>query len=120
MSPALRPAAGAAAIRDGASQAAPDSPDAPHRFRAGDKVHTVTVRGRGHTRLPRYARGRVGTVVAEHGSFVFADAHAAGRGRAPQQLYTVEFSARALWGDEAAQGDTLCLDLWDAYLEPAS
>ena len=31
----------------------------------------------------------------------------------------VEFSARELWGAEAAPSDTLRLDLWDSYLEPA-
>lgn len=117
--PALSPDMVAAAIRDGASQGAPDEAGTPHRFRVGDRVRTAAVRGPGHTRLPRYARGKIGTVRAEHGSFTFADAHAAGLGRAPQQLYTVEFAARELWGDEAAAGDTLCLDLWDAYLEPA-
>lgn len=118
-SPALAPDAVAAAIRAGASQAVADAHQAPHRFRVGDRVRTRRVCGPGHTRLPRYARDRTGLVAAEHGCFIFADANAAGRGPAPQQLYGVEFDARALWGDEAESGDRVRLDLWDSYLEPA-
>ena len=117
--PPLAAAAVPGAIAAGASQAAPDASGAPHRFRIGDRVRTLKACGAGHTRLPRYARGRGGVIVAEHGCFVFADANAAGRGQAPQQLYGVEFSARELWGAEAAPSDTLRLDLWDSYLEPA-
>ncbi len=120
MNPALAAAAVPGAIAAGASQAVTDAPDSPHRFRVGDRVRTLGVCGAGHTRLPRYARRRVGVVTAEHGCFVFADTHASGRGQAPQQLYGVEFGARELWGDEAASGDTLRLDLWDSYLEPAT
>jgi hypothetical protein len=28
------------------------------------------------------------------------------------------FTARELWGEEAALGDKVCLDLWESYLEP--
>lgn len=73
----------------------------------------------GHTRLPRYARGRKGVVHRVHGVFVFADANAMGLGGQPQYLYSVRFPARALWGDEAGARDTLYLDLWDPHLDPA-
>ncbi len=32
-------------------------------------------------------------------------------------LYTVRFGARELWGDEAAAGDEVYLDLFEPYLE---
>jgi len=71
-----------------------------------------------HTRLPRYARGRYGTVERDHGVFVFADTSAYSKGDKPQHLYSVRFSARELWGDQAAAHDAVHLDLYDDYLEP--
>ena len=72
-----------------------------------------------HTRLPRYARGKSGTVVRDYGVFVFPDTSALYLGESPQHLYSVRFAARELWGAEAAPQDTVYVDLWDAYLEPA-
>jgi Nitrile hydratase beta subunit len=34
-------------------------------------------------------------------------------------LYTVRFTARELWGESANPRDTVCVDLWDDYLEAA-
>jgi len=92
---------------------------APGRFRAGDRVRARTMNPVGHTRLPRYARGRHGVIDCDHGVWVFPDSHAAGQGAAAQHLYGVRFAARELWGPEAAAGDAVILDLWDDYLEPA-
>ncbi len=93
--------------------------DAPPRFAVGDAVRTATHMTGGHTRLPRYARGRVGEIVDRHGAHVFPDRHAAGAGEDPRHLYTVRFTARELWGDDARAGDTVCLDLWEPYLASA-
>ncbi|WP_439817089.1 nitrile hydratase subunit beta [Zavarzinia sp. CC-PAN008] len=120
--PALagRPAGPAAAVpavvAGGASQAAPGS--VPARFKAGDRVLTRSTMGYGHNRLPRYARGRVGTVERVLGTYLLADAHAEGEDR-PEWSYTVVFAAPDLWGAEADPRDSLTLDLWDSYLEPA-
>jgi nitrile hydratase len=92
-----------------------DLADAP-QFKPGDKVTVHNINSRGHTRAPRYVRGHTGTVIRDHGGHVFPDAHAAGRGEAPQYLYTVEFSAPELWGDQAEPGSTICVDLWQSYL----
>ena len=89
------------------------------RFDEGDPVVARTIQPRGHTRLPRYARGKTGVVHRVHGVFVFADANAMGLGEQPQYLYSVRFPARALWGDEAGERDSLYLDLWDRHLDPA-
>lgn len=73
----------------------------------------------GHTRLPAYAAGHVGRVVAQRGNHVFPDANAHGLGEAPEPLYTVAFAARDLWGTEAQAGDEVMIDLWQSYLEAA-
>ena len=54
-----------------------------------------------HTRLPRYVRGRAGTIESLHGCHVFPDTNALGEGENPQWLYTVRFNARDLCGPDA-------------------
>ena len=61
----------------------------PARFAVGDRVRTRVINPRGHTRLPRYARGRAGVVERVHGCHVFPDSNAHGRGEDPQWLYSV-------------------------------
>jgi nitrile hydratase len=55
--------------------------------------------------------------VRWHGAHVFPDANAHGLGEQPRHLYTVRFAARELWGEAANPRDSVCLDLWEAYLE---
>jgi nitrile hydratase len=93
--------------------------DLPARFTAGDAVATRNLNPLGHTRLPRYARGRRGVVDRDHGVFIFPDAAAAGLGKQPQRLYSVRFTARELWGDSAPERDVVYIDLFESYLEPA-
>ena len=93
--------------------------DAPARFSPGDRVVARNINPTGHTRLPRYARGRAGVVDRDHGVFVFADSHAMDHGPQPQHLYSVRFGARELWGPEASERDAVYVDLWDAHLDPA-
>jgi nitrile hydratase len=92
---------------------------APPQFAVGDSVRTRNLNPPGHTRLPRYARGHVGEIVALRGAHVFPDSHAHGHGEDPRPLYTVRFSARELWGPDANPRDSVCLDLWEPYLERA-
>jgi nitrile hydratase len=89
------------------------------RYRPGDAVRTRNIHPHTHTRLPRYARDKQGIILALHGAHVFPDTNAQFQGENPQPLYTVRFEARALWGDAASPCDTVCLDLWEDYLEPA-
>ena len=89
------------------------------RFRTGDRVLVRTLNPEHHTRLPRYARGKRGTVERDHGVFVFPDTSAHRQGEKPQHVYSVRFTAQELWGPSASQRDTLRLDLWDDYLDPA-
>lgn len=88
------------------------------RFAPGDRVRTRNVHPTGHTRLPRYARGKRGVIHQLRGSHVFPDTHAHGLGEQPRPLYSVRFEARELWGESAEAGQTLYLDLWESYLEP--
>jgi len=89
------------------------------RFAAGDQVRAKNINPEGHTRLPRYVRGHVGTVERDHGAHVFPDSNARSAGEAPQFLYTVRFTAQELWGDAANPVDQVSLDMWESYLEPA-
>jgi nitrile hydratase len=89
------------------------------KFRVGDAVMTRNFQPEGHTRLPRYARGRRGVVQRDHGVFSFADSNAMTRDRKPQHMYSIRFAATELWGEAASPRDTLCLDVWDDYLLPA-
>jgi len=89
------------------------------QFAEGDAVRARNLNPPGHTRLPRYARGRRGVIVARHGAHVFPDSHAHGKGEDPQPLYTVRFAARELWGPDANPRDSVCLDLWEPHLERA-
>ncbi len=91
----------------------------PARFAAGDRVRTRNMHPQGHTRLPRYARGKTGVVELVHGAHVFPDMNAHGQGEQPQWLYTVCFSGRELWGQEADASLSVSIDAWESYLESA-
>jgi nitrile hydratase subunit beta len=103
------------------SRGGPGSRDVPMapRFQVGQHVRARNMHPIGHTRLPRYARGKLGTIDRDHGVFVFPDTNARFLGEKPQHVYSVRFAARELWGDQAAPRDAVYIDLWDDYLEPA-
>jgi len=90
----------------------------PQGFAIGDKVRIRTINPQGHTRLPRYARGKTGEIVAVHGTHVFPDSSASGQGEDPHWLYTVRFTGAELWGKDTK--DAVCIDLWEPYLEAQS
>ena len=89
------------------------------RFTAGDAVRGGNLNPAGHTRAPRYVRGKRGEIARDHGVFIFPDAHAMGQGKAPQHLYSVRFEGSEVWGPDAPAREAVYLDLWDSYLEPA-
>ncbi len=88
----------------------------PASFKVGDKVKGQNIHPIGHTRLPRYARGHAGEIVADYGLHVFADASAQGQEN-HQHLYNVRFSSVDLWGEDGTEGDYIHVDLWDDHLE---
>ncbi|MCZ6458976.1 MAG: nitrile hydratase subunit beta [Gammaproteobacteria bacterium] len=106
-----------------APESSPDAqrtlPD-PGRFTVGQSVTTHGTPSGGHTRLPAYARGHRGTIVAMHGGWLLPDANAHGLGERPEHLYTVEFSGEELWGSAAEAGLKICVDLFESYLEAAN
>ena len=89
------------------------------KFKTGQRVRAINAHPLGHTRLPRYARGKVGEIDRDHGVYNFPDTNADGRGPNRQHVYAVRFAARDLWGREASPRDYVYLDLWDDYLERA-
>ena len=91
----------------------------PPRFAAGDQVVARNFTTTGHTRLPRYARGRRGAIDRDHGVFVFPDSNAMSGDPKPQHVYSVRFSASKLWGTQAPPRDVVFIDLWDDYLDRA-
>lgn len=103
-----------AVLSRGGSYSRP-SPARP-RFRPGDYVRASVMESAGHTRLPDYVRGRRGKIIRLHGSFVFPDSNARGKGEDPQWLYTARFRASELWG--SAGSGSVQVDLWEPYLEP--
>jgi nitrile hydratase subunit beta len=92
----------------------------PPTFQVGQWVRARNMHPTGHTRVPRYVRGRRGVVTIDHGVFIFPDTHAAGAGQKPQHVYSVRFAAQELWGPaDASPRDSVHVDLWDDYLEAA-
>jgi nitrile hydratase beta subunit len=86
------------------------------QFQVGQRVRARNMNPITYTRLPRYARGRLGTIDRIRGVFPIVDVGAGGK---PQTLYSVRFTARDLWGEEVSPQDAVYIDMWDGYLEPA-
>ncbi len=91
----------------------------PPAFAVGDRVRAADLHRSGHTRLPRYVRGRTGTVTALQPGAVFPDTAAHFLGEKPQHCYAVEFDSRELWGQDA-EPFLLSIDLFEPYLEPVT
>jgi nitrile hydratase len=92
-------------------------PDVRPSFKVRQRVRARNINPTGHTRLPRYARGKTGVIVRDHGVYVFPDSNAHAQGEKRQHVYSVRFAATQLWGDDASRRDSVHLDLWDDYLE---
>jgi nitrile hydratase beta subunit len=90
----------------------------PPRFKSGESVRAINRHPLGHTREPRYVRGRAGVIHEYHGAYVFPD-HSAEGSKEGQHLYSVRFTAEALWGQSACGRNAVYVDLWEDYLEPA-
>lgn len=114
----LRAADVAATLARGAPTLRPAT--TPPGFAAGDRVRTRSGEVPHHTRLPGYARGKLGRVEQVRGTHVYADSNAQGLGEQPQWLYTVVFAGSELWGEDAAEGLTVSVDAWEPYLEPVT
>jgi len=89
------------------------------RFVVGARVRALNINPATHTRLPRYARGKVGTIARTYGVANFPDTDEYNLGANPNHVYSVRFPARELWGSDASPKDFIYVDLWERYLEPA-
>ncbi len=90
-------------------------------FKVGQQVRARNMHPQGHTRLPRYVRGHVGTIVSVHGGHVFPDGHTL-RATPPfnvpvEWLYTVVFDGTTLWGENSDPTVEVTVDAWESYLE---
>jgi nitrile hydratase beta subunit len=119
--PVLAPPLSADRVAEGIARGGPTDRQisSPARFPIGQAVRARNINPLGHTRLPRYVRGRIGAITADHGGHVFPDTNAHGLGEAPQRLYQVRFEAAELWGEGADGRAAVYLDLWESYLEAA-
>jgi nitrile hydratase len=93
------------------------TPRAGARFKVDDRVRTRNINPVTHTRLPRYARGRVGTIECVRGCHVFPDSAATGKGEDPQWLYTLRFDGRELWGEGCDPNLKVSIEAFEPYLE---
>ena len=115
------PAMNAAAAAHSLGRGIPSShdPNVLPLFRVGQRVRARDINPEGHTQLPRYARGKSGSIIIDHGVYTFPDTNAHFLGQKRQHVYSVRFTARELWGESASPRDTVNIDMWDDYLEPA-
>jgi nitrile hydratase subunit beta len=106
-------ARGPAPVKDKSAKSEPRA-----RYAKGARVRARNLNPAGHTRLPRYVRGKVGVIARDWGVFVFPDTNAHHAGTKRQHCYSVVFDARELWGKSAKGRERLYIDLWEGYLEP--
>ena len=91
----------------------------PPKFAVGDRVVARPKRtDGGHTRLPAYVVGRVGTVARLHPAEVFPDSTAHDRGERAQYVYCVGYESGELWGPDA-EAAVIHVDLLEPYLRAA-
>ncbi len=101
----------------GAAKPRAKSPRA--KFRAGQRVRARNINPAGHTRLPRYVRGKTGVIRSDWGVYIFPDTNAHHAGEARQHVYNVAFTAQEVFGPSAHPSDQIVIDLWEDYLESA-
>jgi nitrile hydratase beta subunit len=96
-------------------------PAAPAAYAVGDRVRITDDHPYGHTRRPRYIRGRSGLIHRVRGCFPYPDTSANGEKATPEWVYTVRFEATELWGDEAADPKgSVHIDVWEPYVSQQS
>jgi nitrile hydratase len=119
--PERRDPVAAAAVRASLMVAPrPKPPAGEPTFHPGQVVVARNLNWEGHNRLPRYVRGRRGTIARVNGWYEIEDDHADRLGRDPQPVYTVGFDGAELWGPDAEPNLRVYLELWEGYLAPAA
>ena len=85
----------------------------------GQHVRARNINPVTHTRLPRYVRGKAGTIERDRGVATLPDTNVYGLGEKPQHVYSVRFSARELWGDDADPSIRVSIEAFEPYLTAA-
>jgi len=88
------------------------------RFQVGDSIAVRNIHPQGHTRLPRYVRGKRGSIARFHGIHDFHDVLPEGESARPQPVYSVRFEAHELWGESAEANGIVNIDMWESYINP--
>ena len=89
------------------------------QFNPGDRVQVRNAHPPGHTRLPRYVRGKTGIISTFYGVHYLQDDRPAGAKAEPQPIYAVRFEAHELWGAQSESNSAMYIDMWESYLESA-
>ena len=113
------PTVAARAIAALTAQARPEPSGPLPQFKVGDPVAARNLNPAGHTRLPRYIRGKRGVIERVNGWYRLQDEEIEDLGPNPQTVYTVRFTAREVWGPRADPHHAVYLEMWEGYLEPA-
>ena len=97
----------------------PESRAGAPRFDVGAAVRVVNAHPLGHTRCPRYVRGKRGVVVRVDRAFPLPDVAAHVERSCDGWTYGVRFEAREVWGPDAGANEAIHVDLWEHWLRPA-
>jgi nitrile hydratase beta subunit len=89
------------------------------KFRKDQTVKVKNINGLAHNRLPRYVRGKVGTINSINGVYALQDTNEKEEQPHDQleNVYTVKFSSRELWGADGHSNDYVYIDAWESYLD---
>ena len=87
-------------------------------FSAGDVIMVRNIHPVGHTRLPRYVRGKRGVIAKIYGAQGFQDEPTVADS-SPQHVYSVVFEASELWGGNAEANQLLYIDMWECWMVAA-
>ena len=92
------------------------------KFKPGAKVRVRVGSPPHHFRTPAYIQGKTGVVATVHGSFRNPETLAYGGDGLPKlPLYLVRFDQPEVWeeGYTSSPKDTLFIDIYEHWLEPA-
>jgi nitrile hydratase beta subunit len=87
-------------------------------FAVGEAVRVRDVQFAGHTRCPRYVRGRRGVIVRVDPAAPIPEVEAHRGERVLDPNYSVRFDAAELWSDTSEPNACVHVDLYERYLEP--
>jgi len=93
------------------------TPSETPRYAVGDAVRVRDVQFAGHTRCPRYVRGRRGVIARVDPAAPIPEVEAHRRERMLDPSYSVRFDAAELWSGAAEPNSSMLVDLYEQYLD---